>query len=575
MQYYDPHKETVLVGKLSYTKPDTMIVTDIGGNGNGSIFNVKSNNRGFDGDLVYYEHIAGSDSEYVNVVGIKERSLKRLVGILQITSTKIYGHSKRGLPIYSFVPLSWRFPNFQVASSVKNKWNKNNVLRNVYTLIEYDQWTQYQKYPSGKCINIIGTITDIVAEEQALLHKNDLYFKRHQQHLETTATQDFKRQTYDHSCNIMAIDPAGSTDLDDAFHLDDDHIYVHIADVDSIFSKDNPYEHELYKRITTIYGKNTYHMLPPGFGDGLLSLNTDGWKNTVTVVLDHDLNGTGWHLSKIQVTKCMSYDEAQHLVTDHPLDKLSAMTGTTDTHKIIEAIMVASNNYIGTVLFKQGLSLVRTMTDKIPEIGHSNPVLDYIKYRSLKGAKYVVYDGNSGGDGGDGDFGHGGLNKLHYVHFTSPIRRYADLIVHRLLKDKDSYTKPELIQIADALNDNNTKTKRYYRDVAVMELFHSITEPCTVEGYIVDYNMENNNIHVYLPSFKIEYRYPLFDDKLSNIMSVVDSTESISLTNKQTEQTWNIPKFELLDVDLSTNWTVNRLNRKVIMRLKDISITFM
>ena len=31
------------------------------------------------------------------------------------------------------------------------------------------------------------------------------------------------------------------------------------------------------------------------------------------------------------------------------------------------------------------------------------------------------------------NFGHFGLNLRRYAHFTSPIRRYADLIVHRAL----------------------------------------------------------------------------------------------------------------------------------------------
>jgi ribonuclease R len=33
----------------------------------------------------------------------------------------------------------------------------------------------------------------------------------------------------------------------------------------------------------------------------------------------------------------------------------------------------------------------------------------------------------------DENVGHFGLNLTKYAHFTSPIRRYADLVVHRAL----------------------------------------------------------------------------------------------------------------------------------------------
>ncbi len=78
--------------------------------------------------------------------------------------------------------------------------------------------------------------------------------------------------------------------------------------------------------------------------------------------------------------------------------------------------------------------------------GLNDPKLHYIFLRMLGRARYDSKPGY-----------HFGLAVENYLHFTSPIRRYTDLVVHRMLKAwlnrvPAPYSKPQLTAIADLVS---------------------------------------------------------------------------------------------------------------------------
>lgn len=135
-----------------------------------------------------------------------------------------------------------------------------------------------------------------------------------------------------------------------------------------------------------------------------------------------------------------------------------------DAHKLIEEFMLLANKRVATFIFEKGTKanpvtfVYRTHDDPDPEkldtfsnfarrFGHQldferkgiskslngliteiegapeQNVLQQLAIRTMSKAKYTT-----------NEKGHFGLAFPHYTHFTSPIRRYPDMMVHRLLQ---------------------------------------------------------------------------------------------------------------------------------------------
>ena len=130
--------------------------------------------------------------------------------------------------------------------------------------------------------------------------------------------------------------------------------------------------------------------------------------------------------------------ESEKIIEQFMIAANEAVAHFTRTHKIPSVYRVHENPTKEKVsklnLFLKEVGIGARLPDKarakdysdiIEKIGNGTfaDVIKRVMLRSMQKAKYMTEP-----------FGHFGLSLADYCHFTSPIRRYADLTVHRVLK---------------------------------------------------------------------------------------------------------------------------------------------
>ncbi|KAM4797362.1 exosome complex exonuclease RRP44 [Rhinophrynus dorsalis] len=140
-----------------------------------------------------------------------------------------------------------------------------------------------------------------------------------------------------------------------------------------------------------------------------------------------------------------------------------------------------------------------------PEFPYLNTLLRILATRCMMQAVYFC-------SGMDNDFHHYGLASPIYTHFTSPIRRYADVIVHRLLAVAvgadctypDLTDKHKLSEICKNINYRHKMAQYSQRSSVAFhtQLFFKTKGIVNEEGYILF--VRKNAIVVLIPKFGLE-----------------------------------------------------------------------
>ncbi|OXB66933.1 hypothetical protein ASZ78_014094 [Callipepla squamata] len=202
-----------------------------------------------------------------------------------------------------------------------------------------------------------------------------------------------------------------------------------------------------------------------------------------------------------------------------------------------------------------------------PAFPYLNTLLRILTTRCMMQAVYFC-------SGMDNDFHHYGLASPIYTHFTSPIRRYADIIVHRLLAvaiGADS-TYPELTdkhKLADLCKNLNYRHKmaQYAQRASVAfhtQLFFKTKGVVNEDAYILF--VRRNAVVVLIPKYGLEGTV-FFEEKDKPTPKLDYNSEVPSLTVEDT----TLHMFDKVKVNVTLDAS-NIQHQKIRMELVEPKI---
>uniref|UniRef100_A0A8C0F7E9 Exosome complex exonuclease RRP44 n=1 Tax=Bubo bubo TaxID=30461 RepID=A0A8C0F7E9_BUBBB len=513
------------------------------------------------------------------VVGIIKRNWRPFCGMLSKSQIK---EARRHL----FTPADRRIPRIRIET------RQADTLEGQRIIVAIDGWPRNSRYPNGHFVKSLGSAGDKETETEVLLLEHDVPHQPFSQAVLSflpkmpwsITEQDMKYREDLRHLYVCSVDPPGCTDIDDALHCREVEngnieVGVHIADVSHFIRPGNALDEESVKRGTTVYlCEKRIDMVPELLSSNLCSLrsNVDRLAFSCIWEMNHkaEILKTRFTKSIInsKVTLTLSSPEVRFHMDSETHDPIDLQTKELkETNSMVEEFMLLANVSVAQKIYEEFPEFALLRKHPAPPPSNYDILVKAAKSKNLEiktdSAKALAESLDKAGSptfpylntllrilatrcmmqavyfcsGMDNDFHHYGLASPIYTHFTSPIRRYADIIVHRLLAvaiGADS-TYPELTdkhKLADMCKNLNYRHKmaQYAQRASVAfhtQLFFKNKGVVNEDAYILF--VRKNAVVVLIPKYGLEGTV-FFEEKGKPTLRLDYNNEVPSLTVEDT-----------------------------------------
>lgn len=415
---------------------------------------------------------------------------------------------------------------------IKGKYDLLNVLLLRITINSIDVIEKYDSIMNRKNdINMILSLYRLQSQNNIELKyiKNDRNYYTKDNIIDLTHLDTFN------------VDPTESKDFDDAISIYDNRIYIHIVDGHNMIPMNSDIDINAFSKAFTLYlPEHIENILPKEMAEYDFSLVKGERRNVITVeyTLDgdniinyeiyrsiiiikerYDYNKFNKVLDMFPTLVSLYKKNINSIKINIPHVKLNIMNNVISSynyeyncdmaHKIIEMLMILTNstisNHIKETCPQRFHSSIKNSINHTIDNITGNNIVDNILF--IKKYRNALYNNT--------EQGHFGLGLTTYTHFTSPIRRYFDVIIHRILA---GYTYDNINNILDHINSmerNIDKMVKLYNMLKILD--HLDNKEKIWNGYII--SKSNMGITVIIQD--ILYEVFIFTNKSYNIGDMV------------------------------------------------------